>query len=103
MVTDMTTMIITHAVEDYDSWKPHFDGHDETRVEYGQLGYRLFRSMADANEVTVVLDWESQERAQSFIEESDLETVMAEGGVLGEPEVRFCEELESRVPETPLA
>ncbi len=103
MVMNMSTIMVTHSVEDYETWKPHFDGHDETRQEYGQLGYRLFRASEDPNEITVVLDWESEERAHEFLEESDIESVMAEGGVIGEPEIRFFEELESRLPETPMA
>ena len=99
----MTSLIIRHTVEDYDAWKPHFDDHEETRREFGSRGYRLYANGEDPNDLTMVFDWDSVEGAQAFLEESDLEDVMAEAGVIGEPEFQFVEELESMSAETPMA
>lgn len=99
----MTSIIVRHTVDDYDAWKPYFDDHESTRQEYGLRGYRLFADGEDPNDLTMVFDWDSMENAQAFLEESDLKEVMAEAGVVGEPEVSFVEELESTSAETPMA
>ncbi|WP_411963933.1 antibiotic biosynthesis monooxygenase [Haloferax sp. YSMS24] len=99
----MSTIFVKHAVQDFDTWKPYFDDHDSTRNEYGGQGYRLFRRTEDPNELVMVFDWDTMENAQKFLEESDLKDVMEEAGVVGEPEIFFLEEIESKLPEEPLA
>ncbi|WP_416840946.1 hypothetical protein [Haloferax sp. DFSO52] len=99
----MPAILVKHAVKDYDSWKPYFDNHDSTRNEYGSQGYRLFRTAEDSNDLVMVFDWDTMEDAQKFLEESDLKDVMEDAGVIGEPEIYFLEEIESKLPEEPLA
>ncbi|KAB1198700.1 MULTISPECIES: cyclase [Haloferax] len=99
----MPTILVKHAVEDFDTWKPYFDDHDSTRREYGSQGYRLFKLSEDSNDLVMVFDWDTMENAQTFLESSDLRSVMGEAGVIGEPEIYFLEEIESKLPEEPLA
>lgn len=97
----MAVLLIRHAVEDYDEWKPVFDAHAETRREYGSKGYRLFHVADDPDEVVALFEWESADRARAFVEETDLGELMAEAGVVGDPEIQFLEEIEAKTPETP--
>ncbi|KAB1188011.1 MULTISPECIES: cyclase [Haloferax] len=99
----MVTILVKHAVEDYDKWKPYFDDHDSTRNEYGSQGYRLLSLAEDSNDLVMMFDWDTMENAQKFLESSDLRSVMEEAGVVGEPEIYFLEEVESKRPEEPLA
>jgi len=39
----MTTLVITHAVAEYDAWKQVFDEHAASRREHGCLSEELFR------------------------------------------------------------
>jgi len=98
----MATVLITHAIENYDEWKPGFDAHAETRHEYGSRGYRLFRGTDDPNDITMLFEWDSVENARRFLEESDVRERMDELGVIGDPDITFVEEVESRSSETPM-
>lgn len=99
MVTNVTTLLVKHTVEDYETWKTHFDDHASTREEYGERGYRLFRLSEDPNELVTLWEWESAESVQEFMEESDVREAMDESGVVGEPEMYFLEEIEDRTAE----
>jgi len=99
----MVYVFVQHEVADYDAWKPGFDEHDETRLEYGQQGYQLFRAADDPNNVYMIGEFDSMENAQAFLEESDVREKMAELGVKGEPQVAFLEEIESRRSASPSA
>lgn len=92
----MVQVLIKHTVEDYDEWKPGFDDHASTRMDYGSKGYRLFKLSEDSNEIVILFDWDSEENAQQFVEESNLRDVMEEVGVVGEPEIYFLEEIETK-------
>lgn len=94
----MAYILIKHRIDDFDKWKRVFDEHDSTREEYGQQGYQVFRLSDDACEVVVLLEWASSDEAKAFVEESDLEAVMAEGTVMGEPDIYFLDEVDSKVP-----
>lgn len=52
----MPYLIIRHKVEDYDRWKPVFDGHGLTRAEFGSTGYQLLRSDDDPNELVMMVE-----------------------------------------------
>lgn len=99
----MAGVLIKHTVENYDSWKPVFDDHAATRMEYGSKGYRLFRDAEADDEVVMLFEWDSMENAKRFLEESDLKEVMETAGVVGEPEIHFLEEIESKAAESPMA
>ncbi|WP_440988679.1 hypothetical protein [Haloarchaeobius baliensis] len=99
----MVRILVRHTVESYDAWKPHFDEHERTRQEYGSQGYQLFRTSDDSNDIVALMDWDSTENARRFLEDSDVREVMSEAGVVGEPEIAFLDEVESKTSETPMA
>lgn len=91
----MPSIFISHAVEDYDNWKRAFDDHDEVRREFGQTGYRLFNVAEDRDQVALIVDFDSSANARRFVEESDIEEVVADAGVSSEPEIQFLDEIEA--------
>lgn len=99
----MASVLIKHTVEDYDSWKPVFDDHATTRMEYGSKGYRLLKGSETDDEIVLLFEWDSAENARRFLEESDVKDVMERGGVVGEPEIHFLEEIEAKSAESPMA
>lgn len=90
----MPYILIEHTVEAYESWKPYFDDHAETRAESGSLGGQLFHIEGDPEQVVILFEWETAEQAHEFVESEDLHERMDAAGVVGEPRIQFLEQLE---------
>ena len=88
----MVHLIVRHKVADYPRWKEAFDGHLSTRKAAGEVGSRILLSVDDPREVTIVLDWDSLERARKFATSDDLKQTMQKAGVIGDPDVRYLED-----------
>ena len=91
----MAHILVHHKVEDYNKWKPVFDGHGSFRSENGSNGDRVFRSANDPNEIFILFDWDTIENAQKFTQSDALKEAMKEAGVVGMPEIHFVEETAS--------
>lgn len=63
----MPYILIRHKVKNYARWKPVFDEHGATREENGSWGGHLFRNADDPNEIVILLEWDSLERARKFV------------------------------------
>ncbi|MBX0324531.1 hypothetical protein EGH21_15990 [Halomicroarcula sp. F13] len=92
----MVYVLIRHEVADFDEWKPVFDEDDARREEAGQLSYRLFRTSEDPDELVAIFEMESMEGAREFIDSPELREKMETAGVVGDPEMTFLEEIESK-------
>lgn len=57
------------AVDDYEEWKAIVEELADQRAESGSQGGHLFRSPANPNEVVILFEWESEEKAREFLEE----------------------------------
>ncbi|HZD32732.1 MAG TPA: antibiotic biosynthesis monooxygenase [Candidatus Angelobacter sp.] len=88
----MIHVIIRHKVADYSQWKEAFDAHLGKRKAGGETGHRLFVAVDDPRDVTIVMDWDSLERARRFCSSDDLKEVMQKSGVVGQPEFRFLQD-----------
>ena len=89
----MKTMV-QHKVRDYDFWKAVFDEHEEVRVKYGSTGHTIYRSADDPNAVTLIIEYESRERADEFMKDPSLAEAMKRGGVISEPSFTWLDEAE---------
>ena len=89
-------IIVQHTVRDYDSWKPAFEEHESTRAKYGCTGYTIYRDADSPNDVTILMSWESRERAEEFFEDPSLREAMEKGGVTAEPRRTWLDEDETR-------
>jgi quinol monooxygenase YgiN len=81
-------------VKDYEKWKPVFDELASIRKEYGSKGGRLFRIADKPNELVILLEWESIEKARKYTQSEDIKKAFERGGVIGKPEFSFLEEVE---------
>jgi quinol monooxygenase YgiN len=99
----MVNVLVKHAVADYDRWKRYFDEEASTRMEYGSQGYRLYHVSSDSNVVVMLFEWDSMENARKFHDDSGVLEVMKKAGVVGEPEIYYLDEIESKTPEQPMA
>jgi len=85
----MVHVVVRHKVADYPKWKQAFDAYLNQRMAAGENGIRVFQSIEDPRDVTLVLDWESLEKAQRFMTSSDLRQTMQSAGVVGDVDVRY--------------
>ena len=90
----MPYMVIRHKVKDFTTWKPFFDEHGTTRAAQGCKGGRLFRGAGVPNEVVILFEWDSHEKAREFIQSEDLRANMSRAGVADTPDIYFLDEVE---------
>ncbi len=91
----MVHVLVRHKVADFNRWKESFDSHLNARMHAGELGFRLFQSVDDPREVTLLLDWDSVEHARKFIGSDELRSRMQQAGVLSTPDVQYVEDVRS--------
>lgn len=88
-------LIVQHTVRDYDEWKPAFDGNESARAKYGALGHTIYRDADKPNDLTILLTYESRERAEEFMRDPSLREAMERGGVISEPRFTWLEETDT--------
>jgi quinol monooxygenase YgiN len=88
-------LIVQHTVRDYSVWKSVFDEHENVRAKHGCRGHAVYRDADEPNNVTIVLDYESRERAAEFMRDPSLREAMEKGGVTSEPRTTWLEKQET--------
>ncbi len=91
----MATLIVTHRVSNYDSWKSVYDAHTGARKEAGITAAKVHRDHADPNLVTIVMSAPTVDTAKAFAGSPDLKQAMQKAGIDGPPEIRFLDDVES--------
>ncbi len=92
----MAYLLEQHRVRDYDKWKAVFDEDADNRAASGCRGARIFRSADDPEEVVVLFEWESIEKARERVGSEALSRKFEEAGVaegVQRTEFRFLEEV----------
>jgi heme-degrading monooxygenase HmoA len=89
----MIHVLIHHEVADYPAWKAVFDSALDWRQKNGERSCRIFHSVGNVNELTLLFEWESLERARAFAASDELKARMAKAGVKGPPRVEFITEM----------
>ena len=79
--------LLSHTVEDFDTWKTGFDAHQPARVAAGMLGHHLNRAEGNPNQITIFLALSDLDQAKAFASSPDLADTMKRLGVLAPPEV----------------
>jgi len=86
----MIFVSVRHTVADYAKWRPIFDGDLANRRAAGATGVQqVYRDQANPNDVTLVMEWDSAEKAQKFVQNPALAETMNTAGVISAPEARF--------------
>lgn len=88
----MVHVIIRHKVSDFSKWKVVYDAHLSRRMAAGETGYRIFQSIDDPRDVTLLSDWDSMEFARRFMASADLREAMQSAGVVGEADVNYVQD-----------
>jgi len=68
----MARMFIRHKVNDYTKWRKVYDDFEATRTEMGEIGDSVFQLAGDPNDVTVIHDFDSVDKAKALLESSEL-------------------------------
>lgn len=90
----MPYTLVRHKGEDYERWKPVFDGDSENLKKAGYRGYQLFRNADDSNEILVLFDVDDLEAIRQHGQSDELRRKMQEAGVIDRPDFYFLEEVE---------
>jgi hypothetical protein len=89
----MINVLVHHEVADYTAWKAVFDAALDWRHKNGERSCRMFHGAGNPNDLTILFEWESLERARSFMASDDLKARMAKAGVKGQPRVEYLTEM----------
>ena len=88
----MTTLMVSHSVQDFDAWRSSFDAGAPVRAEHGAVAVRVLR---DGDQVVGLLEFPDDESARGFLADPRLRAPIA--GVAGTPQVRLLTEILSGV------
>jgi quinol monooxygenase YgiN len=78
-------VVITHEVENFDTWKGAFDRHADTRRGAGIITAHVNRHADNPNRVSIYLGATDRAKLSAFIASTDLMATMRAAGVMGPP------------------
>jgi hypothetical protein len=85
----MVRMFVRHEVADFGKWKKGYDDFDKERRGLGVIGDAVYCAVDDGNDVTVTHDFDSLEKAKSFVDSPRLKEIRTAAGVTSQPTVWF--------------
>jgi len=88
----MVHVVVRHKVADFGKWKQVFDAFLNHRMAGGETGFRVFQSIDDPRDVTVLADWESLERARRFMTSDNVRDAMKSAGVVGDVDISYVQD-----------
>ena len=83
----METIILSHRVKEFNSWKKHFDADLPRRKAAGLKDLKVGRRSDDPNNVYLIFESSNPQGLQKMLKDPDLKRVMDEAGVISAPEV----------------
>jgi quinol monooxygenase YgiN len=78
-------MFVRHEVSDYAAWHKSYEGFRTTQREMGVTAQAVYQSTDNPNDVTLVHNFKSAERAKTFVTSDKLKAAMQGAGVQGAP------------------
>ena len=88
--TDKAWMIVEHRVKNVETWRGVFDGALPTRLSAGELSHKVFHTANDLTILTVVMEWDTLERAVKWAQDPILANGMRSAGVLDPVYIWTC-------------
>ena len=82
------TVIVTHAVKDYASWRKVYDADEPNRKKMGFKVSGVYADAKDPNMVTLIGTFPSASAADAFMSSPKLKEAMENAGVVGAPDVK---------------
>lgn len=94
----MWVLLVEHRVQDYRQWKAAFDGDAAMRKAGGERSYRIFRSLQDPNDLTLLFEWEDLATFQKYAQSPELQEAQRKAGLLSQPRAYVLELAEHGLP-----
>ena len=85
----MTYILVHLGIENLAKWKPVLEEISALRKNFGSLGGRAFSKADNPNEVLVLGEYESREKAMRMIQSQEFREATARAGVKGQPDAIF--------------
>ncbi|MGA2564172.1 MAG: cyclase [Steroidobacteraceae bacterium] len=82
-------LFVRHEVVDYSAWRKVYDAFVSTQKKNGVFYQAVYQSADDPNDVTVVHDFHSLEKAKAFAALPELKAAMEKSGVKGTPQIWY--------------
>jgi ABC-type sugar transport system substrate-binding protein len=82
-------MFVRHEVADYGVWRKTYDAFAPTQKKLGVVYKAVYQSTDDPNDVTVIHDFHSLEKAKAFAASAELKAAMEKSGVKGAPQIWY--------------
>ena len=89
----MIYAFVRFTVENIDIWKPVFVEAASLRKTFGSMSARAFSKADSKNEITVLLQFESREKAMQMFQSTEFREVTKRGEMVAPPEVTFMDEV----------
>ena len=80
-------VFVRHDVVDFAVWKKGYDDFAAEQKKGDVFFQQVFQSISNPNNVTVIHDFHSLEKAESFFNSDELKATMKRIGSLGKPEI----------------
>lgn len=101
--TPTTAVVVSHEVENYETWKRAFDQHAASRRSAGVVATHVNRDAAQPNFLSVYLAGTDAAKLASFLSSPDLMTTMLDAGVKGPPRIARITPIEDSTRKEALA
>ena len=82
-------MFVRHEVADYGAWRKAYDAFAPTQKKLGVINQAVYQSTDNPNDVTVIHDFHSIEKAKAFAASPELKAAMDKSGVKGAPQIWY--------------
>jgi quinol monooxygenase YgiN len=89
-------VFVRHEIGDYAAWKKAYDEFGATRKKLGVIAHEVYRSIENPNDVTVMNDFKTLEKAKAYAASPELKAAMVKAGVTGTPQIWFTTRAEKR-------
>lgn len=98
-----TAVVVSHEVENYETWKRAFDQHAESRKRAGVVSTHINRDAAQPNFLSVYIAGTDAAKLAGFLSSPDLMSTMLNAGVKGPPRIARITPVEDRTQKEALA
>jgi hypothetical protein len=82
------TVVVTHEVKDYATWRKGFDAHESVRTKAGFKVSGVYADVKNSNVVTIIGEFPGTAAVEAFFSSPDLKETMMKAGVVGKPDVK---------------
>jgi hypothetical protein len=82
------TVIVTHEVKEYTTWRKGFDADESNRKQAGFKVSGVYADVKNPNLVSIIGEFPSAAAAEAFATSPKLKEVMQKAGVIGKPDVK---------------